>query len=296
MKDTNKPLIKPPKTYEEQIEILISKKLNIKNKEIAIETLKRINYYRLSGYMLHLKTNDYFIPGITFEFICNIYNFDKKLRQLLLEKIEDIEIAFRTQIAYFFGHKYGPLGYLDSKNFDLNPKCQEQYKEIIRDLNMRLEKSKKNELFIQHHYDKYQGQFPIWVAIEVFPFGLLSKLFSILKGEDKQQISQDYYKQKYFYIESWIRHLSYIRNICAHYGRIYNKKLVIKPSFPKKDKKINPPTNFIFNTFLILKKLSINSKDWSNYILGLKNLLNENSQFIKKELIGFPEDWYKILS
>lgn len=100
--------IKPPTTFEQQIEIFRSRNLIIEDEKEAIEFLKRVNYYRLTGYTLTLKKNDRFFDGVTFNDIRHLYEFDKKLRNLLLEVLEDIEISFRTHIAYHHAHNYGP--------------------------------------------------------------------------------------------------------------------------------------------------------------------------------------------
>jgi abortive infection bacteriophage resistance protein len=44
-----------------------------------------------------------------------LYEFDKKLRQLLIGVLESMEIAFRTHIAYDLAH-IGSLGYEKSEN------------------------------------------------------------------------------------------------------------------------------------------------------------------------------------
>ncbi|WP_350339980.1 Abi family protein [Paraflavitalea speifideaquila] len=34
-------------------------------------------------------------------------------------------------------------------------------------------------------------------------------------------------------MESWIEHLTYIRNICAHHGRLWNRILIVTPTIPR---------------------------------------------------------------
>ena len=50
---------------------------------------------------------DTFRDGITWEMIYNLYVFDRKLRILVFDAIERLEIAIRTQIIYQLSHKYG---------------------------------------------------------------------------------------------------------------------------------------------------------------------------------------------
>lgn len=93
------PDLKPPATFEEQIQILKNRSLIIKDDDYAIRTLQRINYYRLSAYGLSLKNNDKYHEGVTFEHIHELYEFDHRFRYLIMEMIEQVEIAFRTHIA-----------------------------------------------------------------------------------------------------------------------------------------------------------------------------------------------------
>lgn len=47
------------------------------------------------------------------------------------------------------------------------------------------------EPFVVHHQKRY-GALPIWAAIEVWDFGLLSKLFAGMKYEDQKTIAALY--------------------------------------------------------------------------------------------------------
>lgn len=73
------------------------------------------------------------------------------------------------------------------------------------------------------------GHLQLWVAVEVLSFGALSKLFSNMKNKDKNHIAKTNYQAPSVYLESWLKCLSYIRDICAHYGRLYNRPLTSKP-------------------------------------------------------------------
>ncbi len=123
---------KPYHTFEEQLELLKSRGLEVTNDQVALEYLHRLGYYRLSGYwypsrkLLPLSTilskpnrpqrEDNFIPGSKFQDAVELYVFDKKLRLLILDAIERVEVAIRVDIAYLLGAK-DPFAYT-------NPLCQ----------------------------------------------------------------------------------------------------------------------------------------------------------------------------
>jgi len=127
----NNPSLKPPKSFEEQIDLMVSRGLIVADREKAISILKRINYYRLSAYTLTLKNrNNQFKKGVTFQEIYLLYEFDQKLRTLLMPLMETVEIAFRTHIAYFLAIKYGNVAHLDKSIF----RNEEQFRKFLEDL------------------------------------------------------------------------------------------------------------------------------------------------------------------
>ena len=283
--------IKPATTFEQQIEIFRNRNLIIEDEEEAINFLKRVNYYRFTGYTLTLKENDRFFDGITFSHIQRLYEFDKKFRCLLLEVLEDIEISFRTHIAYHHAHKYGPLGYLESENFENRIHHESFLVELRKSI-----KRRKDELFIRHYRRNYQNKYPIWVALETVSMGCLSKLFANLKKEDKRLISNNYYDVKYIYIESWFHSLSYVRNICAHYSRIYNKRLAITPRLHRRVRRTLRSNDRIFAVIMVMKKLCLNETQWDNFVRKLSNLIETYNDIVDLEEIGFPDNWEEILN
>ncbi|MCD8295066.1 MAG: Abi family protein [Clostridia bacterium] len=105
--------MKQPKTYDEQVSILEMKGFIIEDRQECIKFLREANYYRFSAYLLPYKLPDgTYKPNIPLKRIQNIYEFDGKLSNWIFHCIEKIEFYIRSQIAYYYGHKYGSLGYL----------------------------------------------------------------------------------------------------------------------------------------------------------------------------------------
>ena len=286
--DASEPIrIKQAKTYVEQLNILKDRGIEVTDTQVALSTLKRINYYRLIAYGLTLKDPeqiDQYLPGTTFEQLIALYDFDKKLRQLLIGVIESIEIAFRTHIAYYHAHTYGPLGYKEAKHFN-NAIYHEKF---LISLN-RFFDNNKTELFVSHHQSKYQGVFPVWVTVEVLSFSTLSMLFKNLKNKDKSAISKDYYNLPFKYTQSWLHTLTTIRNTCAHHGRLYGKKLTIRPQlFDEMQGKIE--NDGVFSAILIACKL-LNDEERASFINSLATLIEERHHYINIQQLGFPSDW-----
>lgn len=280
--------LKSPTTFKQQVELLKSRNLIIDDEEQALSMLQKINYYRLSAYMITLKTGDRFNDGVSLQHVHNLYQFDKKLRNLILPILESIEISFRTHIAYLIAHKYGAEGYIDCRNF----KRKDYHEEMLQKLNDEIDNSR--EIFVEHHKQKYGGRFSVWVVIELTSFGLLSKSYSNLKNQDRNEIAQEHYGTKGSLISSWLHSLSILRNTCAHYGRLYNRKLVIAPRLFKTDEEKGVKNDRLFACLLIMGRLSLDKSEWSNFVTQLEALVEQYDE-VNLECLGFPANWQTVL-
>ncbi|MDR2519937.1 MAG: Abi family protein [Eubacteriaceae bacterium] len=281
--------VKPATTYEEQVALLQSRGCIVEDKVRAIDVLSRVNYYRLSGYFYPFRNDDgTFHDGTSFEKIASIYDFDNRLRAVLSLAIGNAEIAARSEIAYFHALKYGALGYL-------NPSGYKRYFDPCILLSKFFEtiKHNQNSPIIEHHRMKYNDQFPIWVAVEFFSMGTTSRFFSNLKKNDQKQIGNKY-NASADQLGSWLLCLTNLRNVCAHYDRLYAAKFTARPSFPVA---FSPQSsNLLFSQICVLKLLSQNGSEWRNSIVkGIAALLNEYDRYIELPKIGFPENWENIL-
>lgn len=290
--------LKPPLTYKEQIEHLKNYHgLIVNDESYALEILKRVNYYRLSAYGIGLrKFNDRekYVDGISIEHIFRLYEFDSAFRNLLIHVIEQIEIQFRAQISNYLGIKKGSECYMDNTNFNdkITKDGKSVYLTIIESFNKELTRQ-SNVPFVKHHNDKYGGHFPIWVAVELFTFGNLASLYSILPFDDRKDISNQY-NTKQEYLEGWLLSLVEIRNICAHYSRIYNMPLKQSPYLYSEYKKYR--SNKIFPVLITIKRMLNSDERWNVFFKNLNSLMVEYENCVKLNFIGFPIEWKSVLS
>lgn len=134
------------KTVAEQLEILKKRGLSIPDENKASVFLLNNNYYRISGYSLTLRSHDVFYDGTTFQNIIDIYEFDYKLRHILLKYLEPIEVKFKSVYSHIFSQMYGPVGYLNKDNFT----DDERYNIIIKKANDQISKRIKSEAYLKH--------------------------------------------------------------------------------------------------------------------------------------------------
>lgn len=290
------PYKKPPISFQEQLERLKSRGLRFDNEQSAILCLSNISYYRLRAYTYPFQDNTNpchpFIVKVSFEQIITLYEFDRKLSQLIFNAIEKIEVALRTQIIYQWAMVYG-------SHWQNNPSL---YRDSVRFANLintlQNEIDRSHETFIEHYKKKYTSpaEPPSWMSLEVSSFGLLSQIFSNLKkGEEKLLVAKHFGLNEIGILENWMHCFSNIRNICAHHGRLWNRRLTAHIKLPT-----NPQKHFIYNKIVYPYKLyaaicciqyMLNAITPSNgFKKSLVELMNGCPLAQEKEM-GFPNNW-----
>jgi len=222
---------KPALDYANQLKQLKERGLIVENEPKALHLLEVISYYRLSGYwypMLADKCNHKFKPGSSFETAFNIYKFDRELRLLILHELEKIEVAVRAKMIYTLSHSQGPFWYTDPKNFCTRVKYDETIAKI------EVEYKRSDEEFIKAFKTKYSDSLPpSWMMLEVSSFGILSSLYTYLcPGRDKRVIA-NYFQLNDHTFASWLHSIVYLRNVCAHHSRLWNREMRIQPVIPR---------------------------------------------------------------
>ena len=138
------PFTKRFESSENLVNLLESRGLQICDRNKAIQYLDNIGYYRLSAYMYPLlkmpKTAHLYKEGSTFKKVMMLYRFDKKLRLLMFNEIEKIEIAIRRAVMQITADMTG------------------RFNETMRAISKEYSKSK--EEFILHFKRTYSEPYP----------------------------------------------------------------------------------------------------------------------------------------
>lgn len=281
-----------PLNVEQQIENLKKLGLIIEDENDTKDFLNKVSYFRLiKAYNIGLKNkNSNYNSGVTFNLIKGIYIFNAKFRNMLFSEIEKVEINLRCRLANYISCKYGIFGYKNELNFE-NP---DYHKKFIEDSQREIKQNSK-AAFIQNFHNNYNPpDLPFYALVETISFGSLSMFFKNLKNIDKKAIAS-YYKIGYTYLQSWFEHLSYVRNICAHYGRLYNNFFSKTPILYKEYTEQGIKNNRVFASLICLKHLLSDDKiHWGKFVVNIKLLLDDYKCADKKYL-GFPEFWENYL-
>lgn len=236
---------KPPLSYTEQVALLQSRGMSVSDIPRAERLLANISYYRLSAYMLPYKKKengtiiDNFKEGTTWDMVYDLYVFDRKLRLLVFDAIERLEIAVRTQIICQLSHKYGSH-WQDNPSIFKAPERRvlrdgsivtfDVYAEIQKHISDQLH-SNRAEVFIQHYRNKYDNPVnpPSWMSVEIMYFNHLSRICTGLKNRADINGIAGYFGLPPKTFCSWLHTMNYVRNLCAHHARLWNRDMSIVP-------------------------------------------------------------------
>lgn len=286
---------KLPVSILDQIEMLKKRGLLFNDEAKAAHYLSNISYYRLRAYTYPFQDNTDenhpFTTQVSFEEIIELYVFDRQLRLLIFDGIEKIEIAFRTQIIYHYSLAYGSFWHLKP----------ELYRDTMRFANqldsLQKEVDRSNETFIDHYKNKYTSpsEPPCWMSLEVSSMGLLSKIFQNLKkGNEKKIIANHFGLSDALILENWMHSFCNLRNICAHHGRIWNRRLSkiklpynTKFQFLENDKIY---TNKLYATICCIEYILQIISPKTTFKVRLKELM-QNCPMKQEKEMGFPENW-----
>ncbi len=287
-------------SFEEQADQLIERGLLADRNEL-IGRLQAVNYYRLSGYLHPFRIRDAqgqvadeFHDGTTLETVWKRYCFDRRLRVLVLDAVERIEVALRTRLVYDFTHAYGPFGYGEQVHFPQMP--NDAY--LKWRTGLEEETSRSHEEFVKHFRKKYgkdHPMLPLWILAEVMSMGRLLDFFKGVNERFRKRVGQCFGVPAEV-IQSWLQSLYGARNVCAHHARFWNRPLRSAPMLPRE--KINTEL-FKFTglrqdrcgvVLLICRYLLKRISPTSCWAARVEALFAEYPE-IPLEPLGLPEAW-----
>lgn len=148
--------------------------------------------------------------------------------------------------------------------------------------------------FVKNFRQNYDpGELPLYAVVELLSFGTLSKLFKNMKNEDKKAIVKTF-GVGYTYFESWIESIANVRNLCAHYGRLYNAKLTKTPILYDQYRNAGIGNNRVFAILLCMHHILEKDTLWSSFI-DVVELLFEKYPHVNKSCMGFCDNWKDLL-
>lgn len=220
-------------TYDEQVDLLKARGMDVGDREIAIAQLKHVSYYRLSGYWYPFrriedgKRTDEFFPDTTLKDVMKLYSFDATLRSATFGALAPIELTMRALLGHTLGRVH-ECAHLERDV--LNARAQGQSYDLWLSRYVR-ESHDSHEEFVKHHRRKYEGRLPVWAAVEILDWGGLTKLFGFSPREVQDEVAAEF-GLRAPQLESWLKSLDIVRNVSAHHGRLFNRVFALAPRLP----------------------------------------------------------------
>ena len=276
------------------VKLLKSRGLSVEDDTKAQHYLEHIGYYRLSAYMYPLlklpKEQHVYKPGASFGRVMMLYRFDKKLRLLLFNEIEKVEVAIRSAIVNIGTSMIGdPFWMTDGANFS----DSSRFARTLSLIDGELRHSRED--FIIHFKSTYSNPYPpAWIVSEILPFGVITNIYGNIKNKKiKKRISQVFGLQIDPF-ESWLTIITGQRNSCCHHSRVWNKQYSIRATLPNRMARpwITLPTDTqrIYFTMCVIKYfLDIISPN--NDMLAKLRWLFVDFPEIDLAAMGFPKGW-----
>jgi abortive infection bacteriophage resistance protein len=267
--------------------------------ERAEHWLRHVSYYRLSAYWLPFErpkgqAGPRFVAGTDFDTIIALYEFDRRLRLLVLDAIERIEVAIRDSWAYVLAHEGGPHSYLDASLYSERRMFHDNLSRLARDVGT------SPETYIEHYRRNYDDPAmpPVWMVAEMISFGQLSRWYSSLAERAlRNRIAQPFGLSEAVLVPL-LKHLSIVRNTAAHHGRLWNRGFLIRMKLPLKPEDLaatlQPPESpgpaQLHNTLVLILYLLMRVDPTSTWQAELKCLLAAHPTG-DLPAMGFPAEW-----
>lgn len=292
---------KPALSLDEQLDQLARRGMQVPDRARALHHLRHISYYRLRAYWLPWEIpadapgDHQFLPDTCFNDIIALYSFDRRLRLLIMDAIERFEVSLRARWAYVLGMRYGPHAHCEPDLFYRRSQHEKCLAKLMEEL------SRSQETFALHYRKTYSSPEvpPLWSACELLTFGQLSLWYSNLRhAEDRKEIAAAYQIDEQI-LKSFAHHLTYVRNVCAHHSRLWNRELTIQMKLPKHPSEIcdafnaNAPKR-VYNTLVMLAHLMKQISPGSDWHASVLHLMSEHPK-IDFAAMGFIAEWQEQL-
>lgn len=300
------------KTLDEQISILESKGMIIEDVLAAKEILLRENYFFISGYrLLFMKSmNDKtFVPGASFRELYGVFNFDRQVRNILFKNLLIIENNLKSILSYHLSKTYGirENDYLNPNNFNNQPEKKRQINDLIQKMKRQIRSNADSHTATSHYNTRY-GYIPLWIAVKVLSFGIVSELYLILKPSDQKSVAE-FFDVDADDLATYLPVLANYRNLCAHEEILFDHRVQRRIEDTRFHELLEIPKigdeyiygkDDLFALIIILKQM-LRKDDFNSLIRELDyeiNKLNGKLESISigkvLEKMGFPINYIEI--
>jgi abortive infection bacteriophage resistance protein len=241
-------------SVEQQVSRLEEHGLEVSDPDHAARVVESIGYYRLTGFLYPFRSSEEYVdehgrtrvrvlsgyrPGTRLSHAEAIIDFDRRLRMLVLEGLERVEVAVRMRLGYVLG-RGSAFAYEEPNRFngaftadatDIRDPHPSKHLQWLQRVSVR--QASSDERFVEHFREKYDDRMPVWALTEILELGHLAVLYRGMNQVDAEEIAVALGVPTKKLMGSWLASLNYVRNVAAHHARLFNRKLQNAPSRPK---------------------------------------------------------------
>ena len=311
--------MKPFSSLEEQIEILIRRRLQIDDIEDAKNYLLNNNYYNVvnlySKILLENNNSNNYIDGSTFAEIKALHILDTEIKSTILKYLIQAEKHFKSIFSYCFCYNHrGEYDYLKTESYAPNSTLDIHKTLSIISNKINNLKNSRNENAIKHYFNQHHSV-PLWVIINELTFGDVKYMYKYSKDDIRLSVADrlsEYVasnadgdannKLAPNTVDIILHCVNELRNCCAHNNKLwdFNTRDNI-PYIPEIYDGIierDGPRSNCFAIFLSLQSL-IHPYEFKILNNTLRKRFRTTSQKIHSvdfnivlQKYGFPEDWH----
>lgn len=217
---------KPMLTPSELIEHLEYKgvKFELINKEDAKKYLEENNnYFKLVSYRKNFPkyengANKGKYINLDFKMLIDLSIIDMRIRKTMLSIVLDLEHYVKVKLLSKIENTTKD-GYTIVEEYIKELKSKNEYEFLENELNKN-----KTGTYCGDLVKKYNDEYPVWVFVEIIPFGRLIKFYRFIaeKLQDRKMIDESY----------MLMDVRELRNACAHNNCIINDLKAYNSKYP----------------------------------------------------------------
>lgn len=253
---------------------------------------KNYNYYHFSGYRgpflkgslgTEVRWQSSFMINSSFEDLIELIRIDEALSTVYFKYMLKLEKKIKARVAYYLGVQFGPLALYNKTIFRNEKTFYSIHRKIIKSIN-------RGGAFVEHHNKKYDGLFPVWVAIETVDLGTVQWIMeSIRKKElstllryvfDSDSVDSSWGWESLININDYMnafKSIITLRNKVCHMQRIYDMsvKTKIEPISVDKLKLVSKSGELYLSDITVFLVNSLSKEDRDMFNSDLKEVLSD---------------------
>lgn len=234
-----------------------------------------------------------FREGTRFSAVVALYDFDCRLRQLVMRGTEHVEVALRGSWAYQLA-QLGSHRYLDAALYHSRAEFHGNLGKLATDVGT------SRETYIRHYRQSYDDPAlpPVWMIAEMMSFGQLSRWYSNLADRAlRNRIARPLGLPEVVLVPL-VKHVTDVRNTCAHHGRLWNRGYLQPPRLAQKPRDLNQSLDLgatqapakLYNSLVMIAHVVRTVAPGSTWARDVAALIQTHPT-AEIGVMGFPADW-----